>query len=87
MAWHLCLLRPDRVRAVVALAVPYYPRAPFPVTEFFAARGDGFYITGADLYRATLMHMHQGQRDFLLVIVSLMRKVHQVREKKCIRVI
>jgi pimeloyl-ACP methyl ester carboxylesterase len=45
VAWHLCLLRPDRVRAVVSLGVPYFPRAPRPVTELFAARGDGFYIT------------------------------------------
>ena len=45
VAWHLCLLRPDRVRAVVALGVPYFPRAPRPPTEFFAALGDGFYIT------------------------------------------
>jgi pimeloyl-ACP methyl ester carboxylesterase len=45
VAWHLCLLRPDRVRAVVVLGVPYFPRAPRPPTELFAAFGDGFYIT------------------------------------------
>ncbi|XP_047051364.1 epoxide hydrolase A-like [Lolium rigidum] len=45
VAWHLCLLRPDRVRAVVGLGVPYFPRAPRPMAELFAARGDGFYIT------------------------------------------
>uniref|UniRef100_A0ACD5XV43 Uncharacterized protein n=1 Tax=Avena sativa TaxID=4498 RepID=A0ACD5XV43_AVESA len=45
VAWHLSLLRPDRVRAVVALGVPYFPRAPSPATELFAAYGDGFYIT------------------------------------------
>ncbi|XP_047050089.1 epoxide hydrolase A-like [Lolium rigidum] len=45
VAWHLCLLRPDRVRAVVVLGVPYFPRAPRPATEIFAALGDGFYIT------------------------------------------
>ncbi|XP_037449431.1 epoxide hydrolase A-like [Triticum dicoccoides] len=44
-AWHLCLFRPDRVRAVVALGVPFFPRSPGPVSEMFAARGDGFYIT------------------------------------------
>ncbi|KAL6622344.1 hypothetical protein ACP70R_032223 [Stipagrostis hirtigluma subsp. patula] len=44
VAWHLCLFRPDRVRAVVALGVPFYPRSPRPMSEFFAARGDGFYI-------------------------------------------
>ncbi|TVU40145.1 hypothetical protein EJB05_13595, partial [Eragrostis curvula] len=44
VVWHLCLFRPDRVRAVVAMAVPYFPRGPVPVTEMFAARGDGFYV-------------------------------------------
>ncbi|CAM0951069.1 unnamed protein product [Alopecurus aequalis] len=44
VAWHLSLLRPDRVRGVVGLGVPYYPRTPRPVTELFTARGDGFYI-------------------------------------------
>ncbi|VAI41770.1 unnamed protein product [Triticum turgidum subsp. durum] len=44
-AWHLCLFRPDRVCAVVALGVPFFPRSPGPVSEMFAARGDGFYIT------------------------------------------
>jgi pimeloyl-ACP methyl ester carboxylesterase len=45
VAWHLCLLRPDRVRAVVGLGVPYFPRAPRPMAELFATRGDGFYMT------------------------------------------
>jgi pimeloyl-ACP methyl ester carboxylesterase len=45
VAWNMCLFRPDRVRAVVALALPFFPRLPLPMTDFFAARGDGFYIT------------------------------------------
>ncbi|KAL6599829.1 hypothetical protein ACP70R_045480 [Stipagrostis hirtigluma subsp. patula] len=44
VAWHLCLFRPDRVRAVVNLGVPYFPRGPQPMTEAFAALGDTFYI-------------------------------------------
>ncbi|KAF8690412.1 hypothetical protein HU200_040763 [Digitaria exilis] len=44
VAWHLCLFGPDRVRAVVALAVPYLPRGHRSLMETFAARGDGFYI-------------------------------------------
>jgi len=28
VAWHAALLRPDRVRAVIALSVPYVPRGP-----------------------------------------------------------
>ncbi|KAL6846873.1 hypothetical protein ACP4OV_022726 [Aristida adscensionis] len=43
-AWHLCLFRPELVRAVVCLGVPFFPRSPVPISEFFAARGDGFYI-------------------------------------------
>ncbi|OEL29836.1 hypothetical protein BAE44_0009145 [Dichanthelium oligosanthes] len=43
-AWHLALSRPDRVRAVVALAVTYLPRGPRLPMDTFAARGDGFYI-------------------------------------------
>ncbi|KQJ91177.1 hypothetical protein BRADI_4g36120v3 [Brachypodium distachyon] len=43
--WHLCLFRPDRVRAAVALGVPYFPRSPAPMADFLAARGDGFYIS------------------------------------------
>lgn len=45
VAWHLCLFRPDRVRAVVTMGVPFFPRSPRPVTDWFGARGDGFYIT------------------------------------------
>jgi hypothetical protein len=37
---------------------------------------------GAELYRLTLMHMHQGERIFLLVLVRLTRVVHQVKVKK-----
>ncbi|TVU48784.1 hypothetical protein EJB05_00058 [Eragrostis curvula] len=44
LAWHLSLLRPDLVRAVVALCVPFFPRGPAPTTESLAAIGDGFYV-------------------------------------------
>lgn len=30
LAWHTALLRPDRVRGVVGLSVPFTPRAPVP---------------------------------------------------------
>jgi pimeloyl-ACP methyl ester carboxylesterase len=45
VAWHAGLLRPDRVRGVIALSVPYLPRgsAP-PVPALRAALGDGFYM-------------------------------------------
>ncbi|CAN6352537.1 unnamed protein product [Urochloa humidicola] len=44
VAWHLCLFRPDRVRAAAILGIPYFPRGPRPLTESFAKLGDGFYI-------------------------------------------
>lgn len=47
IAWDLCLFRPDRVRALVNLGVPYQPRSiEFKPTEFFSKIfGEGFYIS------------------------------------------
>jgi pimeloyl-ACP methyl ester carboxylesterase len=45
VAWHAALLRPDRVRGVVGLSVPYRPRGSTRPTETMrAALGDGFYM-------------------------------------------
>jgi epoxide hydrolase A/B len=45
VAWHAGLLRPDRVRGVIALSVPYMPRGSAPPVPFLrAALGDGFYM-------------------------------------------
>ncbi|KAL6599830.1 hypothetical protein ACP70R_045481 [Stipagrostis hirtigluma subsp. patula] len=43
VAWNLSLFRPDRVRAVVALGIPFFPRGP-RLTEPYAALGDRYYI-------------------------------------------
>ncbi|XP_065858361.1 uncharacterized protein [Euphorbia lathyris] len=47
IGWHLSLFRPDRIKAFVAISVPYYPRNPdAKVTDFFTKiYGDGFYIS------------------------------------------
>lgn len=46
VAWYLCLFRPDRVKALVNLGVPYRPNSPMKPTEFFTKMfGDGFYIS------------------------------------------
>uniref|UniRef100_A0A7N0ZQU3 soluble epoxide hydrolase n=1 Tax=Kalanchoe fedtschenkoi TaxID=63787 RepID=A0A7N0ZQU3_KALFE len=47
VAWHLCLLRPDRVRALVNLGVPYRARAPDspPVESITKMLGEGCYIS------------------------------------------
>ncbi|KAF3333046.1 bifunctional epoxide hydrolase 2-like protein [Carex littledalei] len=46
MAWHLCQFRPERVRALVNIGVPYFPRSPSikPTELFFKVFGDGCYI-------------------------------------------
>ena len=55
VAWHTALLRPERVRAVIGLSVPYSPRgsglflsgapvAPAPMAALRQALGDGFYM-------------------------------------------
>jgi pimeloyl-ACP methyl ester carboxylesterase len=44
VAWHTALLRPDRVRGVGGLSVPYRPRGPAsPLSVMRARLGEGFY--------------------------------------------
>ncbi|KAF5182228.1 Epoxide hydrolase [Thalictrum thalictroides] len=46
MAWHLCLFRPDRVKALVNLSIQYVPRNPWlkPTEGCRAGFGDDFYL-------------------------------------------
>ncbi|CAH9079130.1 unnamed protein product [Cuscuta europaea] len=46
MAWHFCLLRPDRIKAVVNLSVAFSPRNPQgkPVETMRLKFGDDYYI-------------------------------------------
>lgn len=45
VAWNTALLRPDRVRGVVALSLPYLPRGPVSaLTGLTQALGPGFYM-------------------------------------------
>jgi pimeloyl-ACP methyl ester carboxylesterase len=45
VAWHAALLRPDRVRGVIGLSVPYRPRGSrAPIAAMRSALGDGFYM-------------------------------------------
>ncbi|GLT42435.1 hypothetical protein SLA2020_164330 [Shorea laevis] len=46
IAWHFCLFRPDRVKALVNLSVPFTRRNPKvkPVDRYRALYGDDFYI-------------------------------------------
>ncbi|PKA57699.1 hypothetical protein AXF42_Ash016745 [Apostasia shenzhenica] len=45
LAWHLCLFRPEKVKAVVCLSVPFFPRHPAKdlVAGFREAYGDDVY--------------------------------------------
>jgi pimeloyl-ACP methyl ester carboxylesterase len=45
VAWNTALLRPDRIRGVIGLSVPYTPRGSIPPVQALRALfGDGFYI-------------------------------------------
>ncbi|XP_010039627.2 epoxide hydrolase A [Eucalyptus grandis] len=46
IAWYLCLLRPDRVKALVSLSLPWVPRNPGmkPLDGYRAAYGDDYYM-------------------------------------------
>jgi pimeloyl-ACP methyl ester carboxylesterase len=45
VAWHTALFRPDRIRGVIGLSVPYLPRGSAqPIPAMRAAFGDGFYM-------------------------------------------
>ena len=46
MAWYLCLYRPDRVKALVNMSVPFSPRNPMrkPLESLRAQLGDDYYI-------------------------------------------
>jgi len=44
VAWHTALFRPDRVRGVIGLSVPFWPRGTRPpLAALRALMGDGFY--------------------------------------------
>jgi pimeloyl-ACP methyl ester carboxylesterase len=65
-AWSLCLFRPDRVRALVALSVAYAPRsaARRPIDGLRALFGDDYYVCRIQVLLLTTidmscMHAHQ----------------------------
>ncbi|XP_020254886.1 uncharacterized protein LOC109831840 isoform X2 [Asparagus officinalis] len=47
VAWHLCMFRPDKVKALVNLSVPFLPRNPtIKFTDFLRSLyGDDFYVS------------------------------------------
>jgi pimeloyl-ACP methyl ester carboxylesterase len=69
VAWHLCLFRPDRVRAAAVLGIPYYARQAHPIMEVFAAFGDGFYINQFQVLTRSSSTMSSTLADFVLAIL------------------
>ncbi|XP_058209390.1 uncharacterized protein LOC131322171 [Rhododendron vialii] len=46
VAWYLCLFRPDRVKALVNMGVPYRPQSPVKPVDFMTKiYGEGFYVS------------------------------------------
>jgi pimeloyl-ACP methyl ester carboxylesterase len=45
VAWQMALMRPDRIRGVVALGVPLMGRAPMPPTQIFPRTNDALFYT------------------------------------------
>ncbi|XP_029118780.1 epoxide hydrolase 2 isoform X3 [Elaeis guineensis] len=56
VAWHLCMLRPDRVKALVNLSVPFMSRNPAakPLDRVRASYGDEYYIIRFQDFARTL---------------------------------
>lgn len=46
VAWYLCLFRPDRVKALVNMGVPYRPQSPVKPVDFMTKiYGEGFSVS------------------------------------------
>lgn len=45
IAWHMALMRPDRIRGVVAFGVPMMARAPIPPTQIFPRQNEALFYT------------------------------------------
>ena len=61
VAWQLCLLRPDLVRALVNLSVVYHPRRPemSPLQAIRAVCGEDYYMCRFQVNKwSTLLHPH-----------------------------
>ena len=77
IAWNCALLYPDRIRAIVALSVPYFPRPALPPTQLFKKvyQDNFFYILyfqkpgvaeaelDADVRRSFLVLMYEQSGD------------------------
>jgi len=58
IAWHFCLLRPDRIKALVNMSVPLLRRNPKvkPIDEYRALYGDDFYMCRFQVINSILIY-------------------------------
>ncbi|KAL5561423.1 hypothetical protein UlMin_031170 [Ulmus minor] len=70
IAWYLCLFRPDRIKALVNLSVPFFRRNPQVdfVEGFRALLGDDFYICRFQV-------PGEGEEDFSSNTVNVFKRV------------
>lgn len=69
VAWNAALMRPDRIRGVVSLSVPYLPRGPVSaLTAMRGALGDGFYMQYLQQPGIAEAELEQNVRSSLLRI-------------------
>lgn len=68
IAWHVCLLRPDRIKALVNMSVVFHPRNPKrkPIESMRAVLGDDYYICRFQVSSSILLSF-----VFLLSTVTL----------------
>ncbi|KAM3739695.1 hypothetical protein ACB098_08G041700 [Castanea mollissima] len=73
MAWHFCWFRPDRVKAVVNLSVPFFPRNP--AIKFV----DGLRASlGDDYYYCWFQEPGEAEKDFACVDTAILMKMFSV---------
>ncbi|XP_004494577.1 epoxide hydrolase 1 [Cicer arietinum] len=70
VGWHLCLFHPERVKAYVALSVPYAPRNP-KVKPLDAARA----LYGDDYYMCRFQQPGKAEAEFAKVGTEMVVKV------------
>lgn len=56
VAWQMSMARPDRVRAMVILSMPFMPRNPSakPIAHFRSLYGDDYYVCKFQVIRISI---------------------------------
>ncbi|XP_052207040.1 uncharacterized protein LOC127811323 isoform X2 [Diospyros lotus] len=68
IAWCFCIFRPDRIKALVNMSVPFQPRRPLvkPMPTFRALLGDDFYMCR---FQGALRQLGRSKRNSLELIL------------------